>query len=83
MAFVEHDQAEAWAQVIHVKHGRVVSRNGELLNVVLATSDDAYGHSKGRFQQIEPLTHEVECGRNHESAAPLVGDRKHGQVALS
>jgi hypothetical protein len=74
MAFVEHHQAEAAAQVLHVQVGRVVGRDRERLHVVVAAADDADLGCEGGAQSVVPLAHQIQGRRDDQRAALAVVD---------
>ena len=83
VALVEDDEAEPGAEVLHVQERRVVGRDGDRLHVVLATADEPDRAPEGRAEQVEPLSDQVERGRDDERAAALVVDGEERHVALA
>jgi hypothetical protein len=79
---VEHDHAEAPTQVLHVDVRRVVGGHGQGLHDVVPAADDADRLPERRAEQVVPLADQVQRGRDHEGAAPLVVDREARQPAL-
>ena len=76
MALVEHGEAEARAEVLHVEEGGVVGRDGDGLDAMVAAAEDADLPPEPLAQQPVPLPHEVEGGRHDDGVA---AHRVHGQ----
>ena len=83
VALVEDHEAEARAEVLHVQVRRVVGRDRERLDVVLAAADDADRAAEGGAEQVVPLADEIERRRDDERAAPLVVDGQERDVGLA
>ena len=83
VAFVEDDQAEAPAEVLHVQVRRVVGGDGERLHVVLAAADDAHRVAEGDAQDVVPLADQIERGGDDQRAAALVVDGQAGDPGLA
>ena len=60
MTFVEHREAEAGAEVLHVKKGGVVGRDGDRLHEMVAAAEDADLQPKALAQQPVPLRDQIE-----------------------
>ena len=69
VALVEDDQAEPVAEPAHVQVGRVVSRDGQGLDVVLAAADQADLGAEGQRQLVVPLVHQVDRRRDDQASA--------------
>jgi hypothetical protein len=83
MAFVEHDETEPTAEVLHVEVGGVVGGDGQWVQRILAAPDHADLDAEARAQEIVPLPHEVERrGDDQRAATPFV-DRHDRDVTLA
>ena len=83
MALVEHQQAEAVAQVLHVQVGRVVRRDGQRLDRVFAAADEADRHAEAGPKHVVPLADQVQRRRQHQRAAAAIVDGQAGDVGLA
>ena len=83
MALVEHHQAEARAEVLHVEEGGVVRRDGDRLDEIVAAADDADLTPKPVAEKPVPLRDEIEGRGDDERLATHGVDGQQRHLGLS
>ena len=83
VALVEHRQAEARAEVLHVDEGGVVGRDGDRLDQMVAAADDADRAPKPVAQQTMPLRDQIQGRRHDERVAPHRVDGQQRDLGLA
>src|SRR5262245_37824005 len=76
MAFIKDHQTPTIAEAVHVAVGTIIRCDSEILNLVIAATDQTDLFAKRSAQQIVPLIHQIN-GRGDDECPALYGFDDH------